>query len=79
MLRFVLIAQNHGTDFLYDADSFDRMLGRGRFAQMDGRKLRDIRSIVESPSNDSIQLGGHSPKANQQLSKNKLSGDTFGR
>lgn len=63
MLRLVAIAKNHGADFLYDADSFDRMLGRGRFAEMDGRLLGNIRRVIECLPNQVAELGAHSTEA----------------
>jgi hypothetical protein len=56
VLRIALIAKNHGPQFLDNADSFDRLLGRGRFAEMDSRSLRDIRRIVEGFANSTAEV-----------------------
>lgn len=53
-VRLFLIAKYHGSHFLDNAESFDRMLGcRGRFAQLDSRVLGIVRGAVESSANQS--------------------------
>jgi hypothetical protein len=51
MLRLVLIAKNHGAYFLDDAESFDRLIGRGRFAELDGNALCHIKGLVKALRN----------------------------
>src|SRR5450631_4338069 len=49
--RLALIAKNHGPHFLDNADSFDRMLGRGRFAELNSDTISHVRRLVEALDN----------------------------
>lgn len=44
--RLVFIARRRGADFLDNEDSFDAVLGRGRFAETDPKLLDMARRIV---------------------------------
>jgi hypothetical protein len=46
--RLVLIADRCGPEFLDNVDSFDRVLGTGRFADTDSNVLDLARRIVKS-------------------------------
>jgi hypothetical protein len=45
--RLALIAKRCGPDFLYDPESFDRLFGRGSFADLDCEILDMTRSVVD--------------------------------
>jgi hypothetical protein len=45
--RLVMIAERCGPDFLDNAESFDRVLGRGSFAQLDREILNKARAVTE--------------------------------
>jgi hypothetical protein len=55
--RLVLIAERCGPDFLDNAEGFDSLLGRGRFADTDGKILDAVRGIVKTASNRLGQFG----------------------
>ena len=48
MARLVWIAERCGPEFLDNADRFDRVLGRGRFAETNSNVLDHARCIVKS-------------------------------
>jgi hypothetical protein len=58
--RLVLIAKRCGPQFLDNADSFDNVIGSGRFAETDSQILDLVRRVVEaspdSESEDNIVL-----------------------
>ena len=56
VLRLALIAKNHGTHFLDNADDFDRMLGRGRFAELNSDTIGHVRRLVEAFDNGRPKL-----------------------
>lgn len=45
--RLVFIAKRCGADFLDNADSFDNMIGAGRFAETDRKVLDMVRRVVK--------------------------------
>ena len=49
MARLVLIADRRGPQFLYDADSFDHVLGPGSFAETDSQ-VRDLAPRLMAPA-----------------------------
>lgn len=50
VLRLALIAENHGSHFLDNLESFNRMFGRSGRAKLEGPSLSDIRRIVKTLS-----------------------------
>jgi hypothetical protein len=53
----VLIANRCGSELLDDLDRFDRVLGQGRFAELDREVLSLARRIVKSGGNNRQKLG----------------------
>jgi hypothetical protein len=47
VFRLALVAKNHGAHFLDDADSFDSMIGRGRFAELNSDTIGHVRRLVK--------------------------------
>jgi predicted lactoylglutathione lyase len=54
--RLVMVAKNCGAEFLDDPDRFDRMFGRGSFAETDGHVLDLVRRVVKPGDN---RVGEH--------------------
>jgi hypothetical protein len=50
--RLVLIASRCGSELLYDLDRFDRVVGQGRFADLDREVLGLARRIVKYGGNN---------------------------
>jgi hypothetical protein len=46
------VANRYGSHLLYDAESFDDVIGRGRFAILDSECLGHARSIVKRKANN---------------------------
>jgi len=78
MFRLALIAKNHGSHFLNDAQSFDRMLGPGRFAEMNSETFRDVSGIVKTIAYRTADLGAKSAQSRKRLGKNGLQRKRFG-
>jgi hypothetical protein len=55
--RLAMIAERCGPQFLDDADSFGRVLGRGSFARLDSKILDVVRRVVESGAHSFEQNG----------------------
>jgi hypothetical protein len=61
--RLMLVAENCGAQFLDDPERFDRMLGRGSFAQTNGDVLDMVRGVVKSGRNGSGKRRVHSSQS----------------
>jgi hypothetical protein len=60
IVRLALIAKDHDPEFLNDAESFDRVLGGGRFAELsESDGLGHVRRLVEA-LNDRASNGRNS-------------------
>ena len=72
--RLVLIAYCRGPQFLDDANSFDSVVGRGRFAELDRDALRAARRIVKSGPYGFGDLGGSLAEAAKNTAEDELQG-----
>lgn len=79
VLRLLMIVERRGSHFLDDAQSFDRVLGRGRFAEYQGAHLDEVRCIVESPAYQSCRLRIGSGKTGAQRHDDRLEGQGLAR
>ena len=74
MARLVLIADRRGPQFLYDADSFDHVLGPGSFAETDSQ-VRDLaRSVIEAPPNGACNGGVLPSDLKENIGEDALQG-----
>jgi hypothetical protein len=72
VFRLFLIAKRCGAKVLDNVESFDRVMGRGRFASLDCEVLNEARRIVKASANGGGETGVYHSDTAQDVADNGM-------